>query len=73
MKDYVKNKAHPKGSIVEGYIVKEYLIFYSRYLKGMETVFNRYQCYSDIVENIELYKFSSTGRIIGKTESIILD
>ena len=35
------NRAHPKASIVEGYIAEECLIFYSRYLESIEIVFNR--------------------------------
>ena len=73
LKDYVKNKAHPEGSIAEGYIAEECLTFCSRYLQGLETVFNRPQRHNDIVDNIEQYKFSSSGRVIGKVESDILD
>jgi hypothetical protein len=32
VKEYVKNKAHPEGSIAEGYILKECLTFCSRFL-----------------------------------------
>ena len=47
LKNYVKNKAHPKGSIVEGYVVDEALTFCSQYLQGVETKFNRPRyCYS---------------------------
>ena len=41
LKAYVKNKARPEGSIAEGYIVNECLTFYSMYLHGIETKFNR--------------------------------
>ncbi|KAK0588832.1 hypothetical protein LWI29_006026 [Acer saccharum] len=41
LKRYVKNKAHPEGSIAEGYIVNELLTFCSMYLRGIETKFNR--------------------------------
>ncbi|GMP88319.1 hypothetical protein CsSME_00040354 [Camellia sinensis var. sinensis] len=41
LKSYVRNKAHPEGSIAEGYIAEECLIFCSRYLESIETVFNR--------------------------------
>ena len=37
----MKNKAHPEGSIAEGYIVNELLTFCSMYLRGIETKFNR--------------------------------
>lgn len=73
LKDYVRNRAHPEGSIAEGYIAEECLIFCSRYLEGVETAFNRPQRNYDIVENLEIYKFSSGGRVIGKVESIVID
>ena len=73
LKNYVRNKAHPKGSIVEGYIAEEYLTFYSRYLEGVEIVFNRPQRHGDTIENTNLYKFVSAERFIGKATSISLD
>ena len=39
-KQYVCNKAHPKGSIMKAYIVNESLIFCSMYLRDIETRFN---------------------------------
>ncbi|XP_050280569.1 uncharacterized protein LOC126721563 [Quercus robur] len=41
LKSYVRNRAAPEGSIAEGYIVEECLTFCSRYMEGMETIFNR--------------------------------
>nr|XP_023912490.1 uncharacterized protein LOC112024082 isoform X2 [Quercus suber]XP_023912491.1 uncharacterized protein LOC112024082 isoform X3 [Quercus suber] len=41
LKSYVRNRAAPEGSIAEGYIVKECLTFCSRYMEGVETIFNR--------------------------------
>ncbi|XP_031248828.1 uncharacterized protein LOC116106594 [Pistacia vera] len=41
LKKYVRNKARPEGSIVEGYMVNEALTFCSMYLRGIETRFNR--------------------------------
>lgn len=41
LKKYVRNRAHPEGSIAEAYIVNEALTFYSMYLRGIETRFNR--------------------------------
>ncbi|KAL0448686.1 UNVERIFIED_CONTAM: hypothetical protein Slati_1425000 [Sesamum latifolium] len=41
LKGYVHNKAHPEGSIAEGYIIKECLTFMSMYLGGIETRYNR--------------------------------
>ena len=39
-KQYVCNKAHPEGSIVDAYVVNESLTFCSMYLHGIETRFN---------------------------------
>ncbi|GJR59047.1 hypothetical protein Tco_1501209 [Tanacetum coccineum] len=41
LKNYVRNKAKPEGSIAEGYVAEEALTFCSHYLKGVETRFNR--------------------------------
>nr|XP_023922827.1 uncharacterized protein LOC112034251 [Quercus suber] len=41
LKSYVRNRAAPEGSIAEGYYVEECLTFCARYMKGVETIFNR--------------------------------
>nr|GMC80231.1 uncharacterized protein LOC109169448 [Ipomoea batatas]GMC91093.1 uncharacterized protein LOC109169448 [Ipomoea batatas] len=41
LKRYVRNKAHPEGSIAEGYVANECLTFLSLYLDGVETRFNK--------------------------------
>ena len=41
LKKYVRNLAHPEGSIAEGYLVDECLTFCSRYFHGIETRFDR--------------------------------
>nr|XP_009623896.1 uncharacterized protein LOC104115034 isoform X1 [Nicotiana tomentosiformis]XP_018632796.1 uncharacterized protein LOC104115034 isoform X1 [Nicotiana tomentosiformis]XP_018632797.1 uncharacterized protein LOC104115034 isoform X1 [Nicotiana tomentosiformis] len=41
LKCYVRNRSRPEGSIAEGYIVEESLIFCSRYLHGSEKWYNR--------------------------------
>ncbi|CAI0459123.1 unnamed protein product, partial [Linum tenue] len=41
LKGYVGNKARPEGSIAETYLIDECLTFCSRYLTGVDTVFNR--------------------------------
>ncbi|GJX69780.1 hypothetical protein Tco_0305507 [Tanacetum coccineum] len=40
LKNYVRNKSKPEGSIAEGYVAEEALTFFSHYLKGVETRFN---------------------------------
>jgi len=41
LKSYVRNRVAPEGCIAEGYIVEECLTFCSRYMEGVETIFNR--------------------------------
>ncbi|XP_070042013.1 uncharacterized protein LOC107772820 [Nicotiana tabacum] len=41
LKSYVRNKAHPEGSIAEGYLAEECMTFCSKYLTDMETKQNR--------------------------------
>lgn len=47
LKKYVKNKAHPEGSIAEGYLADECVTFLSRYLKDVESRTNRPVRYVD--------------------------
>jgi hypothetical protein len=49
-KGYVRNKAHPEGSIAEGYILEECLTFCSRFL-DMDTKLNRADRHESIVVN----------------------
>ncbi|XP_050942965.1 uncharacterized protein LOC127150144 isoform X1 [Cucumis melo] len=52
LKQYVRNKARPEGSIAEGYVMNESSTFCSRYLRGIETRFTRDERNDDtIVEN----------------------
>jgi hypothetical protein len=37
LKDNVRTRSHPEGSIAEGYLFDECLTFCSRYLEGCET------------------------------------
>ena len=41
LKSYVRYRAASEGCIAEGYKVEECLTFCSRYMKGVETIFNR--------------------------------
>ncbi|CAL8117665.1 unnamed protein product [Prunus armeniaca] len=41
LKSYVRNKAHPVGSIGEGYLADECVTFCSRYFSRVETIFSR--------------------------------
>ncbi|XP_038700144.1 uncharacterized protein LOC119997302 [Tripterygium wilfordii] len=78
LKSYVRNRAraHPKGSIAEGYIADECLTFCSRYLDGVETRFNRPRRVHD---NNDLESpqgsswFPTLGQPNGGSKSEILD
>lgn len=80
LKSYVRNKAHPEGSIAEGYLAEECLTFCSQYLEGIETKSNRPARNSDDTYNQlepESSIFSMSGRPLGKkgkkAKSIMLD
>jgi hypothetical protein len=36
LKGYVRNRAHPQGSIIEGYILEGCMTFCSRFLEDIE-------------------------------------
>ncbi|XP_065860184.1 uncharacterized protein [Euphorbia lathyris] len=55
LKCYVRNKSRPEGSMAEGYIVEESLIFFWRYLHDIETKFNQLKRNSEGVHE-DLYK-----------------
>ena len=76
LKEYVRNRAKPEGSIAEGYVVTEALTFCSKYLKDVETKFNRperNQDLSECVEEAQLSVFKSIGRTLGKASTLQLD
>lgn len=70
LKTYVRNKARPKGSIAEGYLADECLIFCSRYLNQIETKFNReernYDGGQEVTDSSRLSIFSTPGQALGK-------
>jgi hypothetical protein len=51
LKGYVRNKAHPEGSIAEGYISEECMTFCSWYLHDMDTKLNRLERNVDFCQN----------------------
>lgn len=66
LKSYVRNKAHPEGSMAEAYIQDECLIFCSRFIDGT-TRFTRPPRNPDPSNEIkDLYMFGSAGEPIGK-------
>ncbi|XP_028101631.1 uncharacterized protein LOC114300952 [Camellia sinensis] len=66
LKKYVTNRARPKGSIVEAYIVKECITCCSIYVDGIETVHNRPERNENRGERQQgLTVFKETARPIG--------
>lgn len=75
LKSYVRNKCHPEGSIVEGYVAEECLTFWSHYLSKRETKLNQPSRNDDNKEgNDESLSIFSKNRCgMGKEEIIVLD
>jgi hypothetical protein len=53
VKGMVHSRIHPEGAIAEGYIFEESLNFYSRYVSGCQTVFNRPRRHVDCSVHIQ--------------------
>nr|DAD17844.1 TPA_asm: hypothetical protein HUJ06_019307 [Nelumbo nucifera] len=69
-KKLVQNRAHPKGSIVEGYLVEECMTFCSMYLHDVDTRFTRVGRNSK--GDIEL-PLSGKGKPFGAQKIVKLD
>ncbi|CAO2144866.1 unnamed protein product, partial [Urochloa humidicola] len=70
LKEFVRNRAHPEGSIAEGYLREECVTFCSRFLDG-NTRFNRPSRNPDPSDNKkELYMFQSAGEPIGQAVNV---
>ncbi|CAL8115511.1 unnamed protein product [Prunus armeniaca] len=66
LKKSVRNRAKPKGSIVEAWVQNESLTFCGMYLKDVETVFNRLQRNLDGgMRNEKLSVFGQSARPFG--------
>ncbi|XP_048317949.1 uncharacterized protein LOC107425359 [Ziziphus jujuba] len=67
-------KAHPEGSIVEGYVVNEALTYCSMYLHGIETRFNRPERNKDGENQIAstLSVFTQPVNLLGKPQFVEL-
>ena len=74
-KQYVRNKAHPEGTIIEVYIVNESLTFCSVYLRDIKTWFNRPEWNFDLDSHVDkqLNIFSTCWRPLGKGRMVQLD
>ncbi|XP_074294088.1 uncharacterized protein LOC141621619 [Silene latifolia] len=73
LKSYVRNKSQPEGSIAEGYILEETITFCSRYLEGVETIYNRSKRNDDVIQDMDCYLYQSGGKVIGVIEKVRLD
>ena len=73
MKSYVSNKAQPERSIAEGYKLEEMITFCSRFLEGVETVFNRLPRIDDTTTCSSNYLFNSGGRVVGNEVHVRLN
>nr|GMC90728.1 uncharacterized protein LOC109169448 [Ipomoea batatas] len=70
LKRYVRNKAHPEGSIAEGYVANECLTFLSLYLDGVETRFNKPDRNNDKQETHDNEMVSSNGIAVEISDGI---
>ncbi|KAJ9544702.1 hypothetical protein OSB04_024409 [Centaurea solstitialis] len=74
LKNYVRNKAKPEGSIAEGYVADEALTFCSMYLQGVHTKFNRPNRNVDVViSKRQLSVFESQCRPTSASKIIFLE
>ncbi|KAI3955309.1 hypothetical protein MKW92_004179, partial [Papaver armeniacum] len=72
LKKYVRNKAHPEGSIAEGYLADECVTFLSRYLKDIESRTNKPPRYVDDTPIGKPVRFALTGDQKKKMHDYIL-
>ena len=74
LKEFVRNKACPEGSIAEAYIADECLTFCSRYLHRAETRFNRLEKNEDGKDSQHqgLSVFMKSGKPLGQANIKVL-
>ena len=75
LKQYVRNRTHPKGSIAEGYVVNKAFTFFSIYLRDIKTAHNRperHQGGKNTSESKTLSVFKHCTRLIEKGTAILL-
>ena len=69
LKNYVRNRAYPEGSIVEGYLAEEAITFCSRYFhSNVDTRLNRKCKNYDDCDSLEVDSddyFTTAGRTLG--------
>lgn len=67
MKDYVRNRSRPEGSIIEGYIVEEAIEFCSEYLHDLDSVGLRH----DLDQDLNVTKGMGNGDILSVDNSLL--
>nr|XP_025673255.1 uncharacterized protein LOC112772501 [Arachis hypogaea] len=69
LKQYVRNRTQPEGSITEGYLSEKILTFCSRYLDNIKITINRPRRVDDepvdVTQNSGKTMFPAIGRILG--------
>ncbi|XP_029126263.1 uncharacterized protein LOC114915562 [Cajanus cajan] len=72
LKSFVRNRAHLEGSIAEGYLAHECLLFCSQYLSGVETAFNRPRRNGDGIDSFFMENTSLVhkGRPLGRKSKV---
>ncbi|GKF65789.1 hypothetical protein Tco_0192306, partial [Tanacetum coccineum] len=74
LKNYVRNKAKPKGSIAEGYVAEEALTFSSHYFRDVTMKFNRPDGNVDPPPpTCQFQVFRSVCKLIGLWSVILFD
>ena len=76
LKRFVRNRAHPEGSIAEGYLSVECLTFCSMYLRGIHTRWSPEERNNDGWQEemgVGLSVFSQRVRPLGATKTVRLD
>nr|GEV94950.1 hypothetical protein [Tanacetum cinerariifolium] len=74
LKNYVRNKAKPKGSIAKGYVVEEALTFSSYYFRDVTTKFNHLERNVDCPPpTCQFQVFKSLCKLIGLRSVIRID
>jgi hypothetical protein len=63
LKGYVRNKAHPEGSIAEGYIIEECMAFYCCFVEDIETKLDRPMHHERSMVNEPLARSNILGSI----------
>jgi hypothetical protein len=73
LKALVKNRAHPEGSIAEGYRMEECLTFCSRFIEGTTRFTRPSRNPGPSDEITDMYLFDTAGEPIGKCICVNLD